>query len=93
MVKRSKNFSKAKEMVEKDEYTLEEAVGLVKKMSFVKFDESLDISLNLGVDPKHSDQAAAYHCIFAEMGYKVALAEKQNRSSASDGFAAYICQI
>lgn len=56
MVKRSKNFSKAKEMVEKDEYTLEEAVGLVKKMSFVKFDESLDISLNLGVDPKHSDQ-------------------------------------
>lgn len=56
MVKRSKNFNKAKEMVEKDEYSLEEAVSLVKKMSFVKFDESLDISLNLGIDPKHSDQ-------------------------------------
>ena len=56
MVKRSKNFNKAKEMVEKDEYSLEEAVSLIKKMSFVKFDESLDISLNLGIDPKHSDQ-------------------------------------
>ena len=56
MVKRSKNFNKAKEMVDKDEYSLEEAVILVKKMSFVKFDESLDISFNLGVNPKHSDQ-------------------------------------
>ena len=56
MVKRGKNFNKAKEMVDKDEYSLEEAVVLVKKMSFVKFDESLDISFNLGVNPKHSDQ-------------------------------------
>ena len=56
MVKRGKNFNKAKEMVDKDEYSLEEAVALVKKMSFVKFDESLDISFNLGVNPKHSDQ-------------------------------------
>lgn len=44
------------ELKEKDDYSLEDAVALVKKLSFVKFDESVDISLSLGVNPKHSDQ-------------------------------------
>ena len=56
MAKRGKNYKKSKELVEKQEYSLEDAIGLVKKLSFVKFDESVDISLRLGVDPKHSDQ-------------------------------------
>jgi large subunit ribosomal protein L1 len=56
VAKRGKSYKKSKELVEKPEYTLEEAIGLVKKMSFVKFDESVDISMRLGVDPKHSDQ-------------------------------------
>ncbi len=56
MAKKGKKYSKAKELLEKQEYTLEEAVNLVKKMSFVKFDESVDVSMRLGVDPKHSDQ-------------------------------------
>ncbi len=56
MAKRGKSYLKSKESVEKTEYSLEEAVGLLKKMSFAKFDESVDISLRLGVDPKHSDQ-------------------------------------
>lgn len=56
MGKEGKNFKKAKEALEKPEYPLEEAVGLVKELSFVKFDESVDISMRLGVDPKHSDQ-------------------------------------
>lgn len=38
------------------EYSLEEAIGLIKKLSFTKFDESVDISMRLGVSPKHSDQ-------------------------------------
>jgi large subunit ribosomal protein L1 len=54
--KRGKKYKNAKEMLEKPEYPLEEAVGLVKKLSFVKFDETVDISMRLGVDPKHSDQ-------------------------------------
>ena len=37
-------------------YSLNEAVSLVKKVSFAKFDESVDISINLGVDPRHADQ-------------------------------------
>lgn len=38
------------------EYALEEAVKLVKELTYVKFDETVDMALNLGVDPKKSDQ-------------------------------------
>ena len=37
-------------------YPLEEALALLKEVSTVKFNESVDISVNLGVDPKKSDQ-------------------------------------
>jgi large subunit ribosomal protein L1 len=56
VAKRGKNYKKSKELVENPEYSLEDAVSLVKKSSFVKFDESVDISMRLGVNPKHSDQ-------------------------------------
>ncbi len=56
MNKRGKKYIKALELKEKDDYSLEDAVALVKKLSFVKFDESVDISFSLGVNPKHSDQ-------------------------------------
>ena len=38
------------------EYSLQDAVGLVKDLKFVKFDESIDLAINLGVDPRHADQ-------------------------------------
>ncbi len=56
MAKRGKKYINAKQLTEKKEYSLEEAVDLVKKLSFVKFDESVDIAIRLGVNPKHSDQ-------------------------------------
>ena len=56
MTKRGKQYVKAREQREKEEYSLDETVGLIKKLSFAKFDESVDISVRLGVDPKHSDQ-------------------------------------
>ena len=37
-------------------YPLSKAVDLVKNVSYVKFDESVDVSINLGVDPRHADQ-------------------------------------
>jgi len=40
---------------EKD-YSVEEAFGILKKLPSAKFDESVDMSLRLGVDPKHADQ-------------------------------------
>lgn len=56
MAKRGKKYIKARELRDKEEYSLEEAVSFVKNQSFVKFDESVDIAICLGVNPKHSDQ-------------------------------------
>ena len=57
MAKRSKNYKKALELSgTQGEYALEKAVSVVKKSGYAKFDESVDISLKLGVDPKHSEQ-------------------------------------
>ncbi len=88
MDKRGKKYQKAKELIEKEQYSLDEAVTLVKKLSYVKFDESVDMSLNLGVNPKYSDQMvrgtivlphgtgkASKVCVIAS-GEKVTEAEK-----------------
>lgn len=56
MANRGKKYLKARELREKREYSLEEAVSLLKKLKYSKFDESVDISLRMGVDPKHSEQ-------------------------------------
>lgn len=56
MGKRGKKYLHAFNSREKEEYTLEEAVDLLKKLSFTKFNESVDVALRLGVNPKHSDQ-------------------------------------
>lgn len=58
MSKRGKNYVKAKEVkgTEVRDYTVEEAVGLLKKAHYAKFDESVDVSIRLGVNPKYSDQ-------------------------------------
>lgn len=56
MAKHGKKFSSASSKVEKRPYELTEAITLAKQASFVKFDETLEIALRLGVDPKHADQ-------------------------------------
>ena len=58
MSKRGKQYLKARELKDKDnrEFSVEEAVGLVLKAKFAKFDESVDLSIRLGVNPKYSDQ-------------------------------------
>lgn len=45
-----------KEIDLKKEHSLNEAIALLKKSTFVKFDETLEIAINLGVDPRRSDQ-------------------------------------
>ncbi len=54
--KLSKNMEKARAQVEARPYTLEDAVPLLQKVKFAKFDETVDLTLRLGVDPKHADQ-------------------------------------
>ena len=57
MAKLSKRVKAFKERIEEGKaYPLEEAVTILSELSKVKFKESLDISINLGVDPRKSDQ-------------------------------------
>ncbi len=56
-MKKSKNIKSANEKYDKyQDYTIEEAVKILKELKYSKFDESVDIAINLGVDPRHADQ-------------------------------------
>ena len=52
----SKNIAAARSQVEARPYTLVDAVPLLQKVKFAKFDETVDLTLRLGVDPRHADQ-------------------------------------
>jgi large subunit ribosomal protein L1 len=54
--KTSKNIVKARAAVTKPAYALPEAVGLLKQVKFAKFDETVDLTMRLGVDTRHADQ-------------------------------------
>ena len=56
MRKAGKNITKARAAVERRPYVLEDAVPLLQKVKFAKFDETVEVTLRLGVDPKHADQ-------------------------------------
>jgi len=57
MAKRSsKNIAKARALVEPRPYALSDAVPLLQKAKYAKFDETVDLTLRLGVDPRHADQ-------------------------------------
>ena len=62
MAKRERRYREASELIEKaaaengGELSLELAVSLIKQMAKAKFDESVDIDIRLGVDPRHADQ-------------------------------------
>lgn len=52
-----KKFRKAEEEVgEEGRFSIEEAIGLVKKVKFANFDETVEVAMRLGVNPKHADQ-------------------------------------
>src|SRR5512141_2754284 len=54
--KEGKNISKSRAAVEDRAYPLQDAVALLQKVKFAKFDETVEVTLRLGVDPKHADQ-------------------------------------
>jgi large subunit ribosomal protein L1 len=58
-----KNFAKASEdFGDKSNLMVDEAVELIKNNASAKFDETIDIAINLGVDPKHADQMVRGVC-------------------------------
>ena len=56
MARHGKNFTAAAAQVEERTYSIEEAIPLLQKVKFAKFDETIELTLRLGVDPKHADQ-------------------------------------
>src|SRR5436853_5489051 len=57
MRSRGKKYTAARAQVAPDRtYSIEEALPLVQKVKYAKFDETIEMALRLGVDPKHADQ-------------------------------------
>jgi large subunit ribosomal protein L1 len=56
MPKSGKKFEAAAKQIEARPYSLQEAIPLVQKIKFAKFDETVEVHMRLGVDPKHADQ-------------------------------------
>jgi large subunit ribosomal protein L1 len=56
MSKAGKQYNAAVQSVDRRDYSLEEALPLVQKIQFAKFDETVEVHMRLGVDPKHADQ-------------------------------------
>ncbi len=56
MQKQGKKYQAAAKQVEPRPYNLSDAVPLLQKVKFAKFDETVELHLRLGVDPKHADQ-------------------------------------
>src|SRR5919112_1177035 len=56
MPKAGKKYTAARAAVPERPHTIEEAVPLMQKVKFAKFDETVELAMRLGVDPKHADQ-------------------------------------
>jgi large subunit ribosomal protein L1 len=56
VAKHGKKYRQAAEKVETRPYALREAIDLAGQVKYVKFDETLEVAMRLGVDPKHADQ-------------------------------------
>ena len=55
-MKRSRKYKEAMKKVENKPYNLKEAIELLKSIGYAKFDETIELSMKLGIDPKKSDQ-------------------------------------
>jgi large subunit ribosomal protein L1 len=56
MTRRSKKYRESAAKLERRPYPLEEAIGWVKSSAFASFDETVEVAMRLGVNPRHADQ-------------------------------------
>jgi len=56
MAKTGKKYEEAKKQIEPRGYSVDDAMGTLKKVHFAKFNETVEVHMRLGVDPKHADQ-------------------------------------
>src|SRR5207344_1409824 len=54
--KSGKQYQAAQKQVEAKDYLLEQAIPLIQKIKYAKFDETVEVHMRLGVNPKHADQ-------------------------------------
>lgn len=90
-----KKIKAAKEKIEKGkEYSLEEAISLVKKSSYAGFDETVDLAANLGIDPRKSEQMVRGTVVLPHgMGKKVRVlvfAKGEKEKEAMDAGADFV---
>jgi len=90
-----KKIKSVKEKIDMDkQYLLEEAIKLVKESSYTKFDEAVDLAVNLGVDPRKSDQMVRGTVVLPHgIGKKVRVlvfAKGEKEKEATDAGADYV---
>lgn len=90
-----KKIKEAREKVERGkEYSIEDAIGLVKKASFTKFNETVDMAVNLGIDAKKTDQMVRSAVVLPHgTGKKVRVvvfAKGEKEKEARDAGADYV---
>ena len=56
MARKGKNYRDAAAKIERRPYAIEEALGLVQGSAFAKFDETVEMAMRMGVNPRHADQ-------------------------------------
>ena len=95
MPKRGKKYLEKLSVYDRNEkYKIEEALSIVKKISFASFDESVDIAVRLGVDPKYADQMVRGALVLPHGTGKsakvLAFAKGEKEKEAADAGADYV---
>lgn len=94
-MKRGKNYKAAAEKIDRlKHYELNEAVPLLKSLTTAKFDETVELSANLGVDPRHADQQVRGTVVLPHGTGKtvrvLVLARGEKEKEAADAGADYV---
>ena len=92
-MKKSKNMLNATEKIDSmKSYLLEEAVALVKDMKYSKFDESVDLAIKLGVDPRHVKKISElqHHFLMVQVNQLKCLVLQGQRKEAQEAGADFV---
>jgi large subunit ribosomal protein L1 len=98
MPKHGKQYKAARSAIEERHYSVGEGIAQVKQGSFAKFDETVDIAIVLGVDPKHADQMVRSTVVLPHGTGKtkrvavIAQGEKLKEAEAAGYVGADLCQ-
>jgi len=97
MSKKGKNFVNAKQKIEAEKvYTPKEAIEMVKELAFAKFDETVEIHLRTGLDPRQADQQVRDVCVLPKgLGKTVRIlvfAQGEAATAARDSGADFVAE-